>query len=318
MTDNENTTHAEILDICLTHLQSDDADLETCLRQFPEHAEQIAPLLEIAHQINAAFSPSAPDATYAKNAKIRVLNRLRALEAHASPAEKQTLRRRRPRWRPARAIVSILLAVVLVSTSAGVAWASSDALPGDPLYAVKRGVEEFRLGITFSDDGDFVLLDTFTTERLDEFEALLQAGREEDLAEALDGYEDMLERLIEQASESAQSEGDAALNQLEFSLQHHAGVLARVQENAPESAQAKIEKAKEKTQHGKDVVDYIRQGGDPSDLAPGQQKKLTPQSEPGSEGHGPGKDKTPKPKDKKTPGPPPWANPGGERPDDED
>ena len=43
-----------------------------------------------------------------------------------------------------------------------------------------------------------------------------------------------------------------------------------------------------------------------------------PQSDSVKEDHGPVKTKTPKPKEKKTPGPPPWANPGGQDKKDED
>lgn len=309
---------AEILDDCITRLQSDDDAIEALRRDYPQQAQDLAPLAEIARQMRSDFHSPAANADFVRNSKIRLLNRLRAAQTPATAVKPRMSARRRFSWRPARAIATFLIALTLVLTSTGVAWASSDALPGDALYPVKRGVEEIRLAVTFSESGDAELLNTYTTERMDEIEALILAGRDEYLDDALDDYEVMLDRLVTQVTVLSQSEDQNSLDHLAFSLSHQMVVLERVKANAPEAVQAKIEEVKEQTRHGKDVVETIRQGGNPSDLAPGQVKKQTPQSDSDEEDHGLGKTKTPKPKEKKTPGPPPWANPGGQDDKDDD
>lgn len=308
----DNFTPAEILDICLTRLLDSDEAAEATLRAYPEHAQDLAPLVEIAHQVRADFPVQAPNEQFTRNSKIRLLNRLRAAQTPIRKTKTAGQSRKYLSWLPARAFVTIFIAFMLVISTTGVAWASSSALPGDALYPVKRGVEEFRLGITFSESGDTALLNAFTAERMDEIEALVRAGRDEYLGDALQGYEDMLGRLVDQVLVLSQSEDPETLDEFEINLTQQIEVLERVKSNAPENVQAKLEEAKERTQHGKDVVEYLQQGGNPSDLAPGQVKKQTPQSGPENEGQGSGKSKTPKPKEKKTPGPPPWANPGGQ------
>lgn len=308
----------EILDDCITRLQNGDDGIKALRRDFPQQAQELAPLAEIARQMQSVFHAPAASADFAHNSKIRLLNRLRAAQTPTTAAKRRMPAVKRLSWRPARAIATLVITFALLLTSTGVARASSDALPGDVLYPVKRGVEEIRLAITFSESGDAELLNDFTTERVDEIEALILTGRDEYLDEALEDYEVMLDRLVTQVTQLSQSEDQKSLDRLALSLLHQVEVLERVKANAPDDVQVKMEEVKEQTQHGKDVVETIRQGGDPSDLAPGQVKKQTPQSDSSEEDHGPGKTKTPKPKEKKTPGPPPWANPGGQDKKDED
>jgi hypothetical protein len=313
---NENSTPSEILDSCLSRLQDGEETTEATLRAFPQHAQDIASLVKLARQIRVDFPVPAPNKNFRRNSKIRLLNRLRATQPPISAAKPRETKKKRFAWLPARAFLTIFIVFILAISTTGVAWASSDALPGDALFSVKRGVEELRLGITLSESGDAELLNTFAGERIDEIEALVLAGRDENLPEALQNYEDMLDRLVNQVLVISQNANQESLNKFESNLAHQMEVLERIQANMPNNVQAKMEDIKDQTQHGKAVVEYIQQGGNPSDLAPGQLKKQTPQSDSGGEGHGAGKTKTPK--EKKTPGPPPWANPGGQdNPDQE-
>jgi hypothetical protein len=303
----ENNSQEEILDTLISQLVDSDERAEV-----PEHAQDVDPLLEVARQVREAYPTHPPRKIFAHNSRMRVLNRLQARQTSPVPSRGRKPGMRSWIFRPARAMVTLFLAFMLMITSTGVAMASSDAIPGDALYPVKRGMEEIRLGFTFSENGDAELLNAFTTERMDEIEALILEGRDEYLEDALDDYEETLDRLIDQVVVLSQSEGENSLNEFSFNFAHQMGILERVRANAPEDIQAKMEETKERAQHGQDVVEYIRHGGNPSDLAPGQQKKQTPQSETGNQGNGPKETKTPKPKERKTPGPPPWANPGGQ------
>ncbi|MEU6162264.1 DUF5667 domain-containing protein [Streptomyces sp. NPDC047130] len=98
----------------------------------------------------------------------------RARGAHrASPLGKL-----RPRSRLTKGLAAGGLGVgVAASAFGGVAAASSDALPGDSLYGLKRGIEDFRLG--FADDGaerGGMLLDQ-ASRRLAETRRLMERGR---------------------------------------------------------------------------------------------------------------------------------------------
>jgi hypothetical protein len=179
-----------------------------------------------------------------------------------------------------------------------VAWASTGALPGDNLYGVKRSIEEARLALTWTATGDAALLARFADERLNEIEALLAVGREDDIRLPLAGYEDMITRLLEVAEEAKHSGKPGSLEHIQASLAQKIHTLEKVQAQVPPKAQEAIRSAIESSNHGREVIEQIRQGGQPSDIAPGQRKKTPdqPGEQPGNREGGEPVTKTPKPK----------------------
>ncbi|MDG9718854.1 DUF5667 domain-containing protein [Streptomyces sp. DH24] len=88
------------------------------------------------------------------------------------------LKKFRPRTRLAKGLTAGGLSVgVAASAFGGVAAASSDALPGDSLYGLKRGIEDFKLGLAGDDaERGRAHLDQAST-RLNETRRLLDRGR---------------------------------------------------------------------------------------------------------------------------------------------
>ncbi|MEU8709856.1 DUF5667 domain-containing protein [Streptomyces sp. NPDC048565] len=88
------------------------------------------------------------------------------------------IRRLRPRSRWAKGLTAGGLTVgVAAGAFGGVAAASSDALPGDSLYPLKRGMEDISLGMASGDaDRGKVYLDQAST-RLSEARRLMERGR---------------------------------------------------------------------------------------------------------------------------------------------
>ncbi|MBX9396074.1 hypothetical protein K4749_21320 [Streptomyces sp. TRM72054] len=84
----------------------------------------------------------------------------------------------RPRTRLAKGLTAGGLSVgVAASAFGGVAAASGDALPGDSLYGLKRGIEDFKLGLADGDDErGQMYLDQAST-RLNEARRLMERGR---------------------------------------------------------------------------------------------------------------------------------------------
>ncbi|MEN8655815.1 DUF5667 domain-containing protein [Streptomyces sp. 21So2-11] len=97
-------------------------------------------------------------------------------------AHRATLRKLRPRSRWSKGIAAGGLTVgVAAGAFSGVAAASSDALPGDSLYGLKRGMEDVKLGLAGDDaDRGEIYLDQAST-RLQEARRLMERGRVSDL-----------------------------------------------------------------------------------------------------------------------------------------
>nr|WP_202539590.1 DUF5667 domain-containing protein [Streptomyces sp. SID8379] len=123
---------------------------------------QLVAAMEAMFKEGAAGSPSVPE------------QRSKAKGAHrASP-----LRKLRPRSRLTKGIAAGGLTVgVAAGAFSGVAAASSDALPGDHLYGLKRGMEDLKLGMADGDsDRGQIYLDQAST-RLNEARRLMERGR---------------------------------------------------------------------------------------------------------------------------------------------
>uniref|UniRef100_A0AAU2JSY2 DUF5667 domain-containing protein n=1 Tax=Streptomyces sp. NBC_00049 TaxID=2903617 RepID=A0AAU2JSY2_9ACTN len=88
------------------------------------------------------------------------------------------LRKLRPRSRWSKGIAAGGLTVgVAAGAFSGVAAASSDALPGDHLYPVKRGMEDLKLGMADEDSDRGELYLDQASNRLSEARRLMERGR---------------------------------------------------------------------------------------------------------------------------------------------
>ncbi|HDN79528.1 MAG TPA: hypothetical protein ENG33_03550, partial [Chloroflexi bacterium] len=139
---------AAILDQALNCLR-EGKDMDTCLSHYPEEAEQLRPLLEIAIRLKEAGDTGAPPRERLLAARERFLRK--ALEskrvARAKPRFRWSFSLPVPAPGLAMALATLLLMVLIAG--AGLVWAASQSLPDSPLYAVKLTAENFKLSLTF-------------------------------------------------------------------------------------------------------------------------------------------------------------------------
>ncbi|WP_217139623.1 DUF5667 domain-containing protein [Streptomyces sp. AC627_RSS907] len=149
--------------------------LATGLRTLPR--PELDPEVKVVQraQLVAAFEAMLQEGTAGGGATdTSVPEQRRARGTHrATP-----LKRFRPRSRLAKGLTAGGLSVsVAAGAFGGVAAASSDALPGDSLYGLKRGIEDFRLGLADGDDErGRAYLDLAST-RLSEARRLMERDR---------------------------------------------------------------------------------------------------------------------------------------------
>jgi hypothetical protein len=297
----------EMLDRLLADAQAGRSEIEASSDWSLEMSKSLGPLVEAARRVRGEMAPTAPSPAFLDASEARLLNRLEA----ARPRKPRGLRPYRLSWRPAYALASVLLVGLLLG-GVGVIRASAEAYPGGSLYSVKRAVEETRLALTWSTEGDAALMEQFAQERLSEASTLAAVGRAEGLAQALGGYNEMIDRLTNLAEHSGLEQGPASLARVQVDLQRNIAVLQDLSSRAPEAAQEHIRAAINRSSHNYAVIEELVTGGSPSDLAPGQQRT------PKESGETPGADRgeqagsTHGPKERtRTPGPP---NGGGTKP----
>ncbi len=270
---------------------------------------ETAGLVYLAARLRAELAPPEPPASFVWTGRVRLENRLRARPA----ADRRTARRPAPRrWGFARrlAFTCLSLALALSVGSAGIAYAAQDSLPGDGLYGVKIGIESARLALASAPDARVRLLTEFADQRIAEASALINSNREADLGRALDEYQAEIDELQILIGDLPAADRSAVLAEIQAHLQQHIEVLETVRDRAPAAAQPALDKAIQASSHSQDVIQQIEQGNPPSEVAPGQMKKPTPEPpEPSEVPPGQIKKPTPEPGDNNPHGPP--ATPPG-------
>lgn len=270
---------AEILDHCLQRIQRGESTLEQCVRDHPDLAHDLRPLLLAAARAREQLSPAGPTAQYRASSRARVLNLTRAYPKRRLPAKP-------PRtwlaWRPAYALSALLLMLALLGGSVSLAYASGQALPGDPLYGLKRGIEQAALVISPSAAGDARLLLRHAERRVEELQELLEADRLDDLEPAISGYRAALDQALALSGTDLEQ-----LVPLDEALGRHETALLAVLERVPAQAVPAISDALEHTGKARRAVEEILGGEHPSDSAPGQLKKSDDEDQ-GHEGTPPG------------------------------
>ena len=137
----------DILNDCLDRMARGEAVVD-CVRRYPEHKEALTPLLQTA----MTTMQVAQSITFRPEAKARGLQRLTAALAARRASKPSVTDRFFGRLRlPRRLAVGMSAAAIATVVAVGTTAASSDAVPGDPLYWVKTTRENISLMMSKSD-----------------------------------------------------------------------------------------------------------------------------------------------------------------------
>lgn len=299
---------AAALDRALTAIHDGDPS-KGIQHAFNEGGAPLAELIVLSRRLELDLKPEAPTRAYVAATRHRIMNVVQARMLARKRAMQQEARRvRRGRvLRPAMALASVLLAILMLFTGTGVVYASGLALPGDSLYPFKRGIESARLSLALTQSTRFDLLNAQLDERLEEVRQLSAAGREEDLNTATASYQqalgDLLNELEAQGSQDRFENASAMLDR-------HIIILEALSDRLPDAAKQAIERAQRRSAHAMEVIEGLKNGVKPNELAPGQQESGSPGNGPPSDRPGGG------PPDDKPGGGPPEEKPGGGPPED--
>lgn len=142
--------------------------IETILERHSSEADVLRPILETAAQLGADRPQPASEAREASRSRF-----LAEAQRMRSAGER---RAQMPRWRRmAYAVASFAIFLFLMGIV--VTPLATDAIPGDILYPVKRGVEQGQLWLAAPDERDALRAD-FERERNREVYRMLDVGRD--------------------------------------------------------------------------------------------------------------------------------------------
>ena len=160
----------ETLEICLQDIENGQ-DVESVLFRYPDLADELRPILEASAGAKSMAVP-APSPDVVRRNRARVLQ-------HAAQMREGKARSSQHIWFASLRRIAVTLAVVTVLfvSGTGLVGASSNTLPGDNLYPVKRTWEGVRLFFTFNPLEREALEVEHENERLHEVQEVLAEGR---------------------------------------------------------------------------------------------------------------------------------------------
>jgi hypothetical protein len=132
----------DIFEECLELVLVKGETIDECLRRYPEHAQELKPLLETATATKKATAVQ-PTPEFRERARQQFYAALRQMPAQKKRAGFSWVGP--PRW---ATVVAVILAMLLVS--GGTVAAASGSMPDQPLYAVKLATEQAWLALTLS------------------------------------------------------------------------------------------------------------------------------------------------------------------------
>ena len=278
---------AEILAGCIHEVKSGRCTIEECLAKHPALADELRPLLLTAMELKPLGEVGA-------SAEFRVQTRVRLMEEihrQGSVTRPGWLRylwwilHENPDRRPAMQVIAIALVLALVAMSGGAVYASQDATPGDQLYALKTGLEQTRLALTFGEMERAKLHLAFADGRLSEAVRMAEQGKTAGIAEAMQRYAGALAAttsIVESYAGRTEAEDNGKdlvelSDLLEENIGRHLTVLEeRVLPRVPDSAQPAVQHAIEQSQHGLQTAQEAVQRGSPQGVSPTDVPPVTP------------------------------------------
>ena len=161
----------DILNECIDAVLQGD-EIEQCLARYPEYAQELEPLLRLAFATKRVSSSLEPRPEFKAATRYRFFSALSAKKQSRKPWLGLFRRHRFVLGDQSRWAFAMAATLLIFLSSAGMVYASSDAVPGDVLYPVKTATEQGQLFITYDEKARDGLYLRFAWRRLQELEAL--------------------------------------------------------------------------------------------------------------------------------------------------
>ena len=187
----------DVLNDCLERMAQGE-EIQHCIERYPEHKDELVPMLRIAKVTMQAAS----SVSYDEEAKARCMARFNIALANRKESVRWSFLAffSQPLARPLLAGLAAVFIVIVAAGGTTVTAAAEDAVPGDSLYWVKTTRENVNLAMPRSGMSKAQIHARLATRRGEEIYVLLQRGR---FIEA----EMMMPRFRNQLNQSATNAG---------------------------------------------------------------------------------------------------------------
>ena len=178
----------DVLVRCIERLSAGDR-VENCLRDYPEQASELKPLLQTTIAVRRSCSAIKPRAEY----KAKVYDYLEQLycDRQARKGRGWSFFAWHKHW-----AVAMIAVVMVLFSGMGIVVASSGALPGESLYTIKLVTEKVKLATSVSDMHKAKLHIQFAERRADEIARLVREGKTESIPALTDEIGNQLNCVI--------------------------------------------------------------------------------------------------------------------------
>jgi hypothetical protein len=255
MNENPSTNLEVALASCLDELEGGRDTVDGCLARYPTLATALAPALRAAVAVRA-LPPVVPDPAFRAVAGARMQRLIQARHAAVTPQSPRLVPApRRPLWQSlAWRLAAVLVVVSLLG--GGVALASADSLPDQPLYGVKLATERFQLSLAPAEEKRFEILLQQADRRLAEATAMVLAGKYERAFGAMIAYDLILRDMARTVNQATARGKDIAPLVLNF--QQHVTrqqvALQKVFVNAPPRSRFAVQRIINAAMESQDAV----------------------------------------------------------------
>lgn len=240
------------LEDCISRVAAGQGSAEDCAASYPQHADELLSLVHLATEIRSLPRPAPP-----AGGLVYVQQRVRrAAKARHSAARTRIIPwPRRPVWRLVWTTAVVLVAVAL---SMGSVTVAAESLPGNPLYPVKRAVEQVQLRVTFDSQRRVALRLALAERRANEIIALAHRGQPVDeitLAVMLEETGIAIQQLQNLSPDAART----LLSRAQDILDYQQICLVHIRPDAPKAALAAIDQAIQICQQRADLIRQMEQ-----------------------------------------------------------
>ena len=166
----KNKKFDDILNKCLDRLLVEGQTVEQCLASYPEEADKLKPLLQVAVATRKA-STIQPRSDFRARARYQFNSALREVEAKRGHSFFG--------WLPQWATVVTTVFVCLLVVGGGTVFAAGNSMPDEPLYPVKLVTERVQLTLTPSGIGKAELYAKLADRRIAEIERMVGKNKPE-------------------------------------------------------------------------------------------------------------------------------------------